>query len=113
MSNIEYKTIASMDAFGKTLCTLADIVADTLAETKKQLYVAGANRSYKEVYSRLMSLDSSHIEYISECINKLTVPIRNPRAYMLACLYNAPVTIDAYYELQARIDMNRQTAGID
>jgi len=112
LSNIEYKTIAGVVASEEMLCTLADMVAGTLTERKKQLHVAGAHRSYKEVYERLMSLDSSHIEYISDCVNRLTVPIRNPRAYMLTCLFNAPVTIDAYYELQARIDMNRQTAGI-
>lgn len=112
LSNIEYKTIAGAVASEEMLCTLADMVAETLTERKKQLHVAGANRSYEEVYDRLMSLNSSHIEYFSECVNRLTAPIRNPRAYMITCLFNAPVTIDAYYELQARIDMNRQTAGI-
>ena len=78
LSNIEYKTIAGVVASEEMLCTLADMVAETLAGRKKQLHVAGANRSYEEVYDRLMSLNSSHIEYLSECVNRLTAPIRNP-----------------------------------
>lgn len=112
LSNIEYRTIAGTAASEETLCALADMVAETLAGRKKHLHVAGAKRSYADVYSRLMSVDSSHIEYIAECVNRLTTPVRNPKAYMLACLYNAPATMEAYYELQARIDMNRQTAGV-
>lgn len=107
LSNIEYRTIAGTAASAETLCALADMVAETLAEKKKQLHVAGTGRSYSDVYSRLMSVDSSHIEYVFECLNGITAPIRNPKAYMLACLYNAPATMGAYYELQARIDMNR------
>lgn len=112
LNNIEYRTIAGTAASAETLCALADMVAETLAETKKQLYVAGVKRNYADVYSRLMSVDSSHIEYIFECLNGITAPVRNPKAYMLACLYNAPATMGAYYELQARIDINRQMAGI-
>lgn len=87
---------------------MADTAADVLAKKSKSIYIAGAVRSYQDVYNHLMNLDSSHIEYIAECINATTVPVHNPRAYMLACMYNAPETIDAYYETQVIIDRNRQ-----
>lgn len=52
--------------------------------------------------SRLMKLDSSHIQYILECLKENSTQIRNIKQYLLATLYNAPVTVDSYYSAQAR-----------
>lgn len=112
LENIEYDILAGGMADPDVLTAMADITADALATKKQYIHVAGRNRRYEDVYNRLMSVDSSHVEYILSCIHGSSVPVRNPRAYILACLYNAPATIDAYYELQAKIDTNRQTAGI-
>ena len=111
LKNIEAEIIS--DRISESLISImADTTADMLAKKNSKIYVSGALRDYQDVYRHLMSLDSSHVEYIAECINATTVSIRNPRAYMLACMYNASETIDAYYETQAVIDMNKQTAGI-
>ena len=112
LNNIDYDILAEGTVSVEIMNVMADVTAEVLAERKKYIHVAGGNRTYQDVYNRLMSIDSSHIEYILDCIKGSSVPVRNPRAYMLTCLYNAPATIDAYYELQAKIDANRQTAGI-
>lgn len=52
--------------------------------------------------SRLMKLDSSHIQYILECLKENSTQIRNIKQYLLATLYNAPVTVDSYYSAQVR-----------
>lgn len=52
--------------------------------------------------SRLMKLDSSHIQYILECLKESSTQIRNIKQYLLATLYNAPVTVDSYYSAQVR-----------
>ena len=52
--------------------------------------------------SRLMKLDSSHIQYILECLKENSTQIRNIKQYLLATLYNAPVTEDSYYTAQVR-----------
>lgn len=109
LSNIDYNIIAGSVASAEALNAMADTVADILGKRRKSIYIAGALRSYDTVFRRLMELDSSHIEYVTDCIRETSVPIRNPKAYILSCLFNAPVTIDAYYALQANIDMNRQT----
>ncbi|MGN0152300.1 MAG: DUF6017 domain-containing protein [Wujia sp.] len=111
LEHIDYDILAGTVS-PDIMSVMADVTADTLSSGKQYIQVAGQKRTYQDVYNRLMSIDSSHVEYISECIARTTVPVRNPRSYMLACLYNAPATIDAYYELQAGIDMSRQTAGI-
>ena len=57
------------------------------------------------VRSRLLSLDYSHIEYVLECMGKNTTKVKNIKQYLLAALYNAPVTIGHYYTAEANYDM--------
>lgn len=47
--------------------------------------------------SRFLKIDSSHIEYVLERMRENTTYVRNIKKYLLAALYNAPVTMDSYY----------------
>ena len=49
------------------------------------------------VKSRVLKIDSSHIEYVLERMRENTTYVRNIKKYLLAALYNAPVTMDSYY----------------
>lgn len=50
-----------------------------------------------QVIDRLRAIDSSCMRYIMSQINTKAKRISNPRAYILTCLYNAPITIDTAY----------------
>ena len=64
--------------------------------------MCGEEKPKEVVKSRLMKLDSSHIQYILECLKENSTQIRNIKQYLLATLYNAPVTVDSYYSAQVR-----------
>ena len=49
------------------------------------------------VKSRFLKLNSEHIRYVMDCLDKNTTVVGNIRAYMLSALFNAPVTISQYY----------------
>ena len=66
------------------------------------LRICGEEKPKEVVKSRLMKLDSSHIQYILECLKENSTQIRNIKQYLLATLYNAPVTVDSYYSAQVR-----------
>lgn len=53
---------------------------------------------------RLSRLDSSHIEYVFDCLHRNTTQIRNIRAYLLTALHNAPATIKHYYQAEVQHD---------
>ena len=76
--------------------------ADVLLSRKPTMRIGGQELPTKQVQQRLLSLDFTHIDYVLECFQRTTTPIRNIRAYLLTALYNAPNTIDAYYENQVR-----------
>ena len=55
--------------------------------------------------SKLMKLNSTHIEFVFDSISKNTTEIRNIKKYLLAVLFNAPSTIDHYYAAQVNHDL--------
>ena len=57
------------------------------------------------VKSRFMKLDSSHLEFVLKGLSENTTLVRNMKQYLLAALYNAPLTINNYYKLLVHHDM--------
>ena len=65
----------------------------------KQLYTA-------LVKERFLKLDSSHIEYVLDCLRESTADIRNIKAYLLEMLFNAPATCGSYYRAKVNHDFH-------
>lgn len=78
---------------------------DVLCSSRKTIQIAGERRSAEVVKLRFLSLDSSHLVYVLECLRNGSSDIRNIKQYLLAVLYNAPLTIDSYYRAQVGHDM--------
>lgn len=57
------------------------------------------------VKARFLKLTREHIEYVMDCVSRNTTQIGNIKAYLLAALYNAPVTIGQYYTSLVSHDM--------
>ena len=87
------------------LYEILELLVETVTSSKKRLRICGEEKSKEVVKSRLMKLDSSHIQYILECLKENSTQIRNIKQYLLATLYNAPVTVDSYYSTQVWHDM--------
>ena len=61
-----------------------------------------ANMGYDKIPTMVLtdvflSLKSTHIEYVIECMEKNSSNIGNMKNYILKALYNAPSTIEFYY----------------
>ena len=84
----------------ETLDSLILLGADILASNKPTTRIGGQELPTQQVQQRLLSLNFTHIDYVLECFQKHSGPVRNVRSYLLTALYNAPATIDAYVENQ-------------
>ena len=74
--------------------------------TDKEYQIISGNRiSTEMIKSRFCKLDKSHIEYVLDCLNHNSSDVRNIKKYLLATLYNAPMTIDSYYKALVQHDM--------
>lgn len=88
---------------------LVDIIASVYASTAKSMFINGRQVPIEEVQERLKVLNDEHITYVLDCLKETSAVIKNRRSYLLTSLFNAPVTIDGYYEAKVRADNNGMT----
>lgn len=84
---------------------IVQLLLETLSSTKKAIRIAGDQIPVDVVKGRLLKLNSSHIEYVLECVSKNTTKVRNIKNYLLTALYNAPATITHYYQSEVNHDL--------
>ena len=84
---------------------IRELLVDVCTTTRPTVRIMGEDKPTEVVKSRLEKLNSSHIGYVMDRMNETTTKITNIRQYLLAALYNAPVTIDHYYTTLVHHDM--------
>ena len=84
---------------------IAELIVDTVCSARKTIRIAGDDYPAEVVKSRFMKLDSSHVQYVMDCMRENTTYVRNIKKYLLAALYNAPSTISNYYSSLVQHDM--------
>lgn len=105
--NIEYEYII-MDSHGRDKEQIDEIVSlmvETVSIERDDIMIGGLKFPYQAVKSQLLKLNSMHIRYVLECLQKNTTKVRNIRNYLLTTLYNAPNTIGSYYRAEVNHDL--------
>lgn len=106
LENIEYDILCQDRKLRRDdLDEIVEIMVDTVCANKPFIRVSGEDKPADVVKSRLLKLDSGHIQFVLDCMNENTTKVRNIRQYLLAALYNAPVTISNYYTSLVNHDM--------
>ena len=88
-----------------TLYQIVNLLVDTCATNRKTLRIAGDDKPAEVVLSRLKKLNADHIRFVLDCLAANTSPIRNMKQYLLAALFNAPTTIQLYYQNKVNHDL--------
>ena len=104
--NIEYDILCQDNRFDREMLDeIAELIVDTVCSARKTIRIAGDDFPAEVVKSRFMKLNSSHVEYVMDCMKDNTTYVRNIKKYLLAALYNAPLTISNYYSSLVNHDM--------
>ena len=104
--NIEYDHLCQKLGYDRDILDeILEILVDTVCSTRKMIRIGGEDFPKEVVRSRLLKLDSEHIEYVISSLRENTTKVRNIRAYLLTSLYNAPTTINSYYTALVNHDM--------
>lgn len=82
-----------------------DLMVDVLCSTAKTIRISGDDKLVDVVKAQFLKIDSGHMEYILDCFKNQITDIRNVKQYLLATIYNAPLTIDHYYTAKVSYDM--------
>lgn len=84
---------------------LYDVICEVVCVKRKTIRVAGEDYPYELVKSKFLKLNGSHLEYVISRMKDTTTKIGNIKAYMVTTLYNAPNTINHYYQQEVQHDM--------
>lgn len=110
LRNINYRFLAENERTKyniQLINNMVDIMVSMIISNKTTIRISGEEIPQKMVKERLLKLNSEHITYVLECLNRTKNKIHNIRAYYISALYNAPETIDAYYQAEVNYDMYR------
>lgn len=106
-SNIDYDSlmISCPGSDREYIDEIVELLTEMVGVERGAVNIAGVEYPFQMVKSRFLKLNYEHIQYVLECLHKNTTKVRNIRAYLLTCLFNAPSTISNYYRAEVNHDM--------
>ena len=110
---LEYEILMQRHKTDKNIIdAMIEIMANVYISDRDTYKISGEEIPVNEVQNRIKTLNVQHIEYIIECLNRNTREIRKPDNYLLASLYNAPLTIGLYYKAQVQHDFKMENTVV-
>lgn len=105
--NISYEHHMKYDKYGQRELydELFEVICEVVCVKRQTIRVAGEEYPYELVKSGFLELNSSHLEYVIGGMKETTTKITNIKAYMVTALYNAPITINHFYQQEVQHDM--------
>ena len=102
--NIEYDFL--VPRYGQErMDETVELMLETVLSRRPYIRIAGDDFPREVVRSRFLKINSDHLEYVFDCIDKNVTKVNNIKAYLLAALYNAPATMDSYYRAEVNHDL--------
>ena len=104
--NLEYDILLENNPYDRdTIAEIMELLLDTICSKRQYIRIAGDDKPREVVKSQFLKLNSTHIEYVLSSFKENASKVRNIKQYLLASLYNAPLTISNYYDALVRHDM--------
>jgi len=106
LENIDYDILIMDRKLDRDrLDEIVELLVETVCSARQTIRISGDDFPVEVVKSRLLKLDSSHIQYVLDCMAANTTYVRNIKKYLLAALFNAPATIGNYYSALVNHDL--------
>ena len=106
LENIEYDHLyREFTTYREDLDEIVELMVETVCAKRKTTRIAGSDFPHEVVRSRFLKLDSEHIRFVMDSLQKNTTEVRNMKQYLLTVLFNAPTTISNHYTAQVNHDM--------
>ncbi len=82
----------------ETLNAILTLMLDVICSKRKYIRIAGDDKPVNVVKSQFLKVGYEHIEYVMDCFHDNGTKVRNIKQYLLAAIYNAPLTMEPYYQ---------------
>ena len=105
--NIEYEHHMKYDDWQNRVLyeELFEVICEVVCVKRTTIRIAGEDYPYELVKSKFLKLNSGHLKYVIGCMHDTNTKITNIKAYMVTALYNAPSTMNHYYQQEVQHDM--------
>lgn len=104
--NIDYDILLSDYPYEQdTLEEIFELMVDVVCTTKDTIRISGDDKPADVVKSQFLKFNSEHIRFVMDALRENTTKVRNIRQYLLATLYNAPLTISNHFRSLVNHDM--------
>lgn len=105
--NIEYEHHMANDSWNDRALydELFEVICEVVCVKRSTVRIAGEDYPYELVKSKFLKLNSSHLQYVMGRMHETNTKIGNIKAYMVTALYNAPMTINHFYQQEVQHDM--------
>ena len=103
--NIGYEDLLTAHPADRELIEgIAELILETVIGTGEEILIASSRYPAEIVKSKFLKLNYSHIEYVLYCLKQNTTKVKNIRKYLLAALFNAPSTMDSYFQAEVKFE---------
>ena len=84
---------------------IVNLIVETVMCKNDKILIASDWYPASLVKKKFLMLTYSHIEYVLHCMSGNTTKVKNIKKYLLAALFNAPSTMNGYYQAEVNHDM--------
>ena len=84
---------------------IVNLIVETVMCKNDKILIASNWYPAALVKKKFLMLTYSHIEYVLHCMSGNTSKVKNIKKYLLAALFNAPSTMNGYYQAEVNHDM--------
>jgi len=84
---------------------IVNLIVETVMCKNDKILIASNWYPAALVKKKVLMLTYSHIEYVLHCMSGNTSKVKNIKKYLLAALFNAPSTMNGYYQAEVNHDM--------
>jgi Replication initiator protein A (RepA) N-terminus. len=102
--NIEYDVLCQRYE-KESVDEIVELMLEVVASKRQNFRIAGEEIPASMVKGRFMKITYIHIEYVFTSLQQTTTKIGNIKKYLLAVIYNAPATINHYYQTTVQHDL--------
>ncbi|MCM1167922.1 MAG: helix-turn-helix domain-containing protein [Ruminococcus sp.] len=82
----------------KRVDEVVSLMTDVVCSKRNTVRVNGTELPQETVKQRFLELDRDHVDYVLTALSRSASEVRNMRAYLITALYNAPDTMESYYD---------------
>jgi len=103
--NIDYEYLIDRGYSKERLDEIIEIMLECVCSSRSILIIGQEEIPKEIVKSRMLKVNSSHMEYIFASMDRNPAKIRNIKAYMRSVIYNSVSTISSFYSAEANHDL--------